>query len=50
MSDKYLAYIPAAQVLHVVDVVDPVTALYLPATHEVHELCPVELSYLTRRV
>jgi hypothetical protein len=40
---------PSGQARHAVDAVDPVAALYLPATHDVHELCPVELWYLAMR-
>jgi hypothetical protein len=39
-------HFPAAHELQADDAVDPVTALYLPALHEVQELCPVEAWYL----
>ena len=34
--------VPAAHAMHAVDVVDPVAVLYLPAAHEMQELCPVK--------
>jgi hypothetical protein len=38
-----ITYIPAAHEMHVDEVVEPVTVLYLPSAHKVHELCAEEL-------
>jgi hypothetical protein len=43
------AYVPDGHELQVDDDVDPVAVLYLPAAHDVHEVCPVELWYLIRK-
>jgi hypothetical protein len=42
-------YFPAGHELQAVDAIDPVTALYLPVLHEVHDVCPVEAWYLTKQ-
>ena len=42
----HITYLPAAHALQADDVDDPMTALYLPAIQEVHELCAVVAWYL----
>ena len=43
IHDVNAAHLPVPQAVHAVEAVEPVAALYLPATHVVQTVEPVEL-------